>query len=889
MKKSTIISKRPLSPKNLDYDFLYNEAIKYLQELSGEIWTDYNIHDPGVTILEYLCYGITDLGYRTELSVEDLLYARINGKEEKIRDTLFSPEDIYPSAPLTPTDYRKLLLDSVADLQNCWIEKDNPVDGQTGLSTVFLQLNDWKASGDKDIKKDVKKILAENRNLGEDFSSIEFLRKQKIGISAEISIRYSSYAEAVMSKILVVLDDFFSAPVMRTSIKSLSENGVPLEKILEGPLLKNGYIDQKHLQSRRKGIDINEIKGIILDVAGVLNIREIHFQVNGSVSNKEFLLFENDQFPTYDKGFMHLPQLPISLDKDGRKVPLDLIEVKRTFNSDINRLKYQRISNNYQKKTTVPSKIDREDLAHYTSIQNFFPHIYGITRSGVPLRAPKAQRVKAKQLKGYLLLFEHFFSTYLANLSHLPQLFSITEENSSPQFNFLPLDVPDINLLLQKGEEKDNIEEKMKALFLKSAPTAPVKNAILNHLLARFNEEFPNENFSANTQDCQDLLERTNLEKIIEDKKKFLEIYPELSRKRGTGFNYDEPAWNNNNVSGLKKRVSLQLGFPEFKSNYLAKHVFNGERLKKPSEQNGAKSAQKQVKVKIPVHDLLIYGTEKVAYHIVEEEAKHEVYFHSPEMSERRLIYQADTHKKCAKAIENLRREVLDINAKSTGFFIVDHILLRPKKQMRHGLYLYDETGKLLLENHKEVKNEDLDRNSIFLFILGINRDNFKSEAGENNCFRIVLYDENQKPIMISSNDYSEEEVSQEITRINNWLIALKKQPDKINKVLILKNKIQYDARQKVEIPSDFYNAQLSFIFPKWISQFFNRENREYIKNVIIENMPAHLQPHFYWLSIGNMRKFEDIFKEWLSVIDNVENRDNLSLELAKFLITTDK
>ena len=78
MKKSTVISKRPLEPKNLDFDFLYQEAIRFLQQLSGEVWTDYNIHDPGVTILEYLCYALTDLGYRTNLDIRDILFAKEN-------------------------------------------------------------------------------------------------------------------------------------------------------------------------------------------------------------------------------------------------------------------------------------------------------------------------------------------------------------------------------------------------------------------------------------------------------------------------------------------------------------------------------------------------------------------------------------------------------------------------------------------------------------------------------------------------------------------------------------------------------------------------------------------------------------------------------------------
>ena len=39
-------------------------------------WTDYNVHDPGITILEALCYAITDLGYRMGWRIEDILVAQ---------------------------------------------------------------------------------------------------------------------------------------------------------------------------------------------------------------------------------------------------------------------------------------------------------------------------------------------------------------------------------------------------------------------------------------------------------------------------------------------------------------------------------------------------------------------------------------------------------------------------------------------------------------------------------------------------------------------------------------------------------------------------------------------------------------------------------------------
>ena len=48
-------------------------GIEATQLASGKVWTDYNLHDPGVTILEQLCYALTELAYRADLPVADQL------------------------------------------------------------------------------------------------------------------------------------------------------------------------------------------------------------------------------------------------------------------------------------------------------------------------------------------------------------------------------------------------------------------------------------------------------------------------------------------------------------------------------------------------------------------------------------------------------------------------------------------------------------------------------------------------------------------------------------------------------------------------------------------------------------------------------------------------
>ena len=58
----TKIYKHTSTNDDRDYDFLRNEGIEYIKQMAGNVWTDHNLHDPGITFLEVLCYAITDLG-----------------------------------------------------------------------------------------------------------------------------------------------------------------------------------------------------------------------------------------------------------------------------------------------------------------------------------------------------------------------------------------------------------------------------------------------------------------------------------------------------------------------------------------------------------------------------------------------------------------------------------------------------------------------------------------------------------------------------------------------------------------------------------------------------------------------------------------------------------
>ena len=77
------------------------------------------MHDPGITLLELLCYGITDITYRTTFPDAEI-FAPAPG------EPLPGPDDppfttarfALTNGPVTINDYRKLFLDRFGELRN---------------------------------------------------------------------------------------------------------------------------------------------------------------------------------------------------------------------------------------------------------------------------------------------------------------------------------------------------------------------------------------------------------------------------------------------------------------------------------------------------------------------------------------------------------------------------------------------------------------------------------------------------------------------------------------------------------------------------------------------------------------------------------------------------
>lgn len=135
VKQSQSISKFRKLPSSQDFNLLRQAGLARLEQLGSNLWTDYNLHDPGITIMEVLCYAITELGYRTDFDIQDILARR---PDDTTKD-FFTAAEILTCNPVTILDFRKLMIDQDG-IQNGWLHNiHNPSPPETPQPTFHYK------------------------------------------------------------------------------------------------------------------------------------------------------------------------------------------------------------------------------------------------------------------------------------------------------------------------------------------------------------------------------------------------------------------------------------------------------------------------------------------------------------------------------------------------------------------------------------------------------------------------------------------------------------------------------------------------------------------------------------------------------------------------------
>jgi hypothetical protein len=616
----SISNRQPEFPDYLDFQKLREIGINHLQTLSGKLWTDYNLHDPGVTILEVLCYAVTDLGYRNHLEIEDLL-AWNPAKRDRTENNFFTVDEILTCNPVTELDIRQRLID-IPGVRNAWLKKvttyepaiyidyarsrlqSTPPDGQSaenaprlhprGLYTVYVDLDlgyRKNACGQlyrswSDTLNEVKAVLCNYRNLCEDVHDVVVLGDEEIAICCDIELQSDANAEDVLVNIYTKLDVLISPRLRFYTLQELLDKGKSIEEIFAGrpaTLGKDGYkshgfidLDELAALTPPSIIYTSDLYQEILKVPGVGAIK--HLSITNYING-----LPQSQHPWYlhlTEGYspvLGVEYSQVTLFKGVLPIATDVNEVKRRYYEQQTAY-IKAVREDDELNLSVPQG-SYEQLADHYSIQHDFPLTYGLSEEGLPDTATALRKAQARQLQGYLVFFDQVLANYLAQLANVRDLFSwefdqaedtLTQDKTPATLKrhtyfIQELDFPGQGAIL--GENYlDFLQEDLDTQTYRDR-----RNRFLDHLLGRFAESF-SDYVLLNYRMIQGHSDRDQHEtEIIHNKAHFLQNYPALSRDRFRAFDYCKynQVWDTENVSGFQKRVSRLLGIEDVRRRNL--------------------------------------------------------------------------------------------------------------------------------------------------------------------------------------------------------------------------------------------------------------------------------------------------------------------------------
>jgi len=574
MEEALYIEKDKVLRPGLDYFALRKEGVQYLQEMCGHIWTDYNEHDPGVTMLEQLCYALTSLSYLTEIPLRDLLVDKMNGRIDMDRQALFTPIKIYPANPWTAADYRRLLLDGLAWLGNAWFvpaareDNDYSVNGLY-KALLYVPLHPDVAAA----KEEVKKLYAAHRNLCEDLDTVQFLTAKPIQLYAEVAFNDACTPEALLAQLFFAAGQYLAPEIGRYSLEDVLAQGLAADKIFEGPLLRNGFIRDNDLQPRADTLYLNQIEKTMLGITGVENLRNVYLKYKEEEYRQKITvpadsIWTLDTRPQPDRSFT------IRFFKKGVEYKPDPVRVQSHLQRLYQQLRMRyRLDQQYEKYFGVPAG-RYSPVEKYYSIQNQFPNVYGINKFGLLSSDTPERKALAKQLKGYLLVFEQLMADFQAQLAHVRDLFSIDPDIMHTYFyQGLENIVPNVAPVLKNGDDADatacdGYKKGLRKLIDRLDPFWDRRNRLLDFLLALYAEKVSEYDISPYTPHPACYSDQPLPARLLKAKLLLLKYLVTRTRDRGKAFNYLD-ANDKANIPGMEWKIRILLGMPLGPFNYL--------------------------------------------------------------------------------------------------------------------------------------------------------------------------------------------------------------------------------------------------------------------------------------------------------------------------------
>ena len=847
------IKESTVKDDSTDLNSLKEQGLRKIQELAGNQWTDYNFHDPGVTILEILCYALTDLAYRADFDISDLLYTE---GRSKLNDSLFPPEEILTTAALSILDLKRLILD-LEGVKNCSLIESHHKKVIQGVFDIQVEIHpDYEdESFRKTIANSINELLQKNRPLGISFNEPVFMEHEPVGIVLDLELTNDVDPKKIFSEFIQCVQNYFSPEIKFRSLQELRDRGVPVETTFNGPLLENGFLLDEDLVSHslKQQIFVSDLMSLVMAIPGVSFVRELKILEKGNKSLNWIYNVPSGKVPKLDPDNTTF----VCYYKNTKVYESDKQSIHLWFSPNLNRT-----SSHRQNTLNVPKGISR-NLKKYHSIQNDFPETYGVGNKG-PSAGASAEKLGAiKQFKGYLFIYDQIMTNFLAQLDHVKYLFSTEDIDNSYAVQLID-DIPGIefmyrqfveNYLVAHNDFTDRMKLKSEWIkFLKEHKdrlTRQIQNAretkdeflrrrneLLNHLLARFGVE----TFKI------ELLSGMHPAEAISYKLDLIRNFPALSaEKHITGSSSVNSAvsgiqcWigKNLNLSGAHKigiTNSLQTELdPERPASGVKIEMFSGD---KPLN-----TFLKQVS---DIDQLIETGANEIS-----------LYNKSKDLISKITVGDASILNKREFVFSMIKQ--MDRDAEN--ILIIDHIMLKPDENMPcFGFNVLADKSSYFISERKytfrdcnafadeftQLCSQKSNRNNFSIIETAMKEFRVKFNCSYGNLLTRSYY---------SSRAEAEEKLdyfleSYKGQTIPDYLFFTKYEDHYIN----LSNPFSYI---------------ITILIPTWPSKFQNEAFLKYMEEYLYEELPSHLVVNIKRLDFEEMRTVEKYLDVFTNAVEN--------------------
>ena len=605
-----------------EYQDLYLEGIELLQKLSGGIWTDYNEHDPGVTIFENLAYTLTNLSYKVDMPIRDILYESKKGKLVSGDNGFFIASEILTTNPIVKEDYRKILVDGIKNVKNVWIRtlnQDHKKESSgklnlRGLYRVFVEMYEYDnvkselLKEEKRVKDEVRQIFHSQRNLCEDLYDVTILRPLKLQMELHLTVDMEADGESVFGQVYYDINDFLTHEAKFESLWEIQQQNIDFNSVHTGPALDNGFMRDQELRKQVRKIYIGDLTKIISKVPGVVSIDK--FEVIGGKRDRSSknIIVSSSETPRFElpdqkhaDGKLRFKTADISLIPNTREIKKRYVSIEAEHYGN-----FKTVSES-QNRVEIPEG-ESLGISSYYSVREQLPTIYGIGRFGLPSSASEKRKAQAKQLKAYLLPFDQLMANFLAQLNNVYTLYNPNETKLETYFYQVLEDMRNMVDTRNRDNERTDEQNDRLAKIADKSIQAVVKldhsnpkpilgqwkdtlnelnansdteaidrlNEVTDTMLARYAEDFPTYVLQKINTNCfgKHFTDEDFDKKLLRWKRQLISNYGHLSYNRARSIDYLNPkeAENNQKVSFtlpvVIEKIAILLGIkhPELRN-----------------------------------------------------------------------------------------------------------------------------------------------------------------------------------------------------------------------------------------------------------------------------------------------------------------------------------